>query len=162
LTERGRACDNTLAVRCRSPAQLAQVRVKDQGHGYHPVALFTSAFYDSRTKRDEQHRVARPLAVPLYLDIVFLRGSATRLPVVEPPAIRALDRPLRAFGIVNTKAHAVAVAEIELGEVPMQVLFRAFHAALEDAEKPFDGVRAGAAPAVLLRRCATVRCSGNS
>ena len=45
-------------------------------------------------------------------------------------------QPLGAFHIARSRAsNAVAVAEIELGEVPMQVLFRAFHAALEDAEK---------------------------
>ena len=38
---------------------------------------------------------------------VALRGPATRLPVVKPPAFGTLDRPLGALGIVNPEPDAV-------------------------------------------------------
>ena len=57
LTERARRETTPLQL-ARLPAQLPNLRVKDQGHGYHPVALFTSVVYDSRTNSDRQHAVA--------------------------------------------------------------------------------------------------------
>ena len=59
-----------------------------------------------------------------------------------------------ALGIFDAKARAVAIAEIELGEIAMQVSFAAMlidalHAALEDREEAFDGVGVNVAANVL-------------
>jgi len=65
--------------------------------------------------------------------------------VSEALADNALERVRSARRIINTKRSALIIAEIELREIALQVLFiamlvGAFHAALEHAEKAFDGV----------------------
>jgi hypothetical protein len=57
----------------------------------------------------------------------------------------AFDRPFGTLHIVNTKADAIAIAEIELGKISVQVflaamLVDALHAALEDRIVAFNGV----------------------
>ena len=57
----------------------------------------------------------------------------------------ALQRASARCNIVNAELHAIAVAEIKFGQIPMQmllfaVLIDAFHAALEDRIVALDGV----------------------
>jgi hypothetical protein len=59
---------------------------------------------------------------------------------------RASDCAAGAFGIVNTELDTVRIAKIKLVQIFLQVLLRtmlvnADHAALEDAEEAFNGVR---------------------
>src|SRR5712671_4761230 len=61
----------------------------------------------------------------------------------------ALQRPLSALYIVNAKSNAIAVAEIELGQISVQMLLfamliDALHATLEDRIIAFNGVGVGA------------------
>src|SRR5262249_18444742 len=61
----------------------------------------------------------------------------TSLAIRQSLADDAANRELGAFLVINTKGDPVAVAEIELGQIPMQVLFRdveiaPVYAALED------------------------------
>src|ERR1700680_3973528 len=63
--------------------------------------------------------------------------SVTSRSIREALANDTLDRPLSAFDVVNPEPHAVAVAEIELGKISVQVLLfamliDALHTALED------------------------------
>lgn len=67
--------------------------------------------------------------------------------VGEPLTHHTAQQKFRTFGILNTDCRAVAVAEIELREIAMQVLLAAElvhapHAALEDREIAFDLVSA--------------------
>jgi hypothetical protein len=64
---------------------------------------------------------------------------ATSPPIGQTLTASSLDRATGALGIVNPELDAVRIAEIEFGEVAMQVLPTAMlvdadHAALEDAE----------------------------
>ena len=73
----------------------------------------------------------------------FLR-PISRL-IGEPLAGHTTEQAVSASLVVDPKCNPVAVAEIELGHIAMQVALRgvlidAFHAALEDREKTFDGV----------------------
>src|SRR5580704_16187737 len=63
----------------------------------------------------------------------------------EPLALGALDRIDGALHVVDSEADAIGIAEVEFGEVAMQMtagamLVNAGHAALEDAEIAFDSV----------------------
>ncbi len=63
----------------------------------------------------------------------------------QPLPFDALDRGMRAGGITHAELFAVIIAEIELGEIAMQMLLVAMlvhaeHAALEDTEIVFDRV----------------------
>lgn len=68
------------------------------------------------------------------------RGERCRLtspPIGQPLAYRATDRAIGALAVVNPELGAVAVAEIELCQIAVQVLLGAMlvdalHAALED------------------------------
>ena len=60
-------------------------------------------------------------------------------------ALAALDCATRPLTIADAKSNAVGIAEVKLAQIRLQMLFaamliNAFHAALEDAEKSFDGV----------------------
>src|SRR5579863_9689983 len=75
------------------------------------------------------------------------RPSVNRL-VGEPLADNAFQRAVGAGHIVNAKFDPVAIAEIELGQIAVQVLFLAMlidalHAALEDRIVAFGGVGVG-------------------
>ena len=66
--------------------------------------------------------------------------------ICQPLAFRALNRAMRALGIVHAKARAVRIAEIEFAQIRLQMLFSAVvvhaaHPAFEYAEKAFYGVR---------------------
>jgi len=83
--------------------------------------------------------------------------SATRLPVGKALADDAPDRALSAFDIVDAQGDPVAVAEIKLGEIAVQVFLAAMlvdaaHPALEDREKAFNGVGMCRAAHVLVDR----------
>src|SRR5580700_3342288 len=80
---------------------------------------------------------------------------ATSRFVSEPPTFCAFDGERRALHIVNALVLSVAVAEIELRQIPMQmglgnVLIGAIHAALEDRKEAFDGVSVYVAPHVFV------------
>lgn len=65
--------------------------------------------------------------------------------VGKPPTLRALQGKRSAVGIVYAKLFTVAVPEIELVQIAMQVgfadvLIHAVHAAFEDREEAFDGI----------------------
>src|SRR5229473_2824683 len=82
-------------------------------------------------------------------------GLATSRSVGEPLPADTLDRPLGALVIVDAEGSAVAVPEIELGEVAVQVplitmLINAAHPTLEDAEKALDSVGVDIAANVFL------------
>jgi hypothetical protein len=68
-----------------------------------------------------------------------------RLPVSEPLSNDAFNRAFGALHVIYAKANAIAVPEIELRQISVQVLLfamliYAFHAALEDRIVAFDGV----------------------
>ena len=61
-----------------------------------------------------------------------------RLPVGEPLSDDALNRPLRTLYVINTESHTVAVTEIELAQISVQMPFAAMlidalHTAFKDA-----------------------------
>lgn len=65
--------------------------------------------------------------------------------ISQPLALHALQQNLGALGIVNAVRGAVGIAEIELGQVTVQmvmpaVLVNTFHAALENRKETFNGV----------------------
>ena len=65
--------------------------------------------------------------------------------VGEPTALRTLQAQRSAGGIVHAKLFAMAVAEIKLGQIAMQVgfadvLIHAVNAAFKDREETFNGV----------------------
>lgn len=69
----------------------------------------------------------------------------TRLPVHQALALRAFDRSNGAFNIAAAERNPVIVAEVELRQIPMQVLLAAvlidaIHAAFEDREVAFDRI----------------------
>ena len=68
-----------------------------------------------------------------------------RLVIGESLALGPLDGAVRAFCIVNAKAGTLVIAEIEFGQIPLQVggghmEIRSGDTALEDREVIFDGV----------------------
>lgn len=79
---------------------------------------------------------------------------------VNPPIGRALafiaiqgDR--NASGVVNTEAHVVAMAEVELRQIAMKMalaamLIDAFHPAIEDREVAFDVGGIGIVPHIFI------------
>lgn len=87
-------------------------------------------------------------ALHLTLDAHLRRKGglcAVRLTIREPLALCTNDGLGRALLVLDTKRRAVVVAEIELRQVPMQVLLRAMlvgpaHAALEHREVAFHGI----------------------
>lgn len=71
---------------------------------------------------------------------------ATSPPIGQALPFNPLHHAAHAFGIFDAHGRAVRVAKIELGKVAMNVLFAAVlvdavHAALEDREEAFNGVR---------------------
>ena len=75
--------------------------------------------------------------------------------ISEPTPLRALQCALCAGGIVNAKLLAIAVAEIELRQIAMQVrladvLIDAINAALQDREKALDRVGVNIAAHILV------------
>ena len=71
----------------------------------------------------------------------------------QPLADHAREQPVGTIGIIAAGGDAVGVAEIELGEVAVKVLFGAplidaAHPAFEDAEEAFDGVSVNVATAI--------------
>ena len=84
--------------------------------------------------------------------------------VGEPLTYHTLQRFVGALGIFNSERRAVAVTEIELGEIAVQVLLAAplidaLHPALEDAEIAFDGVGVDPAAPILAGAPAAPGCS---
>lgn len=76
-----------------------------------------------------------------------------RLSIRQPLTNDTLQRALSPLAIFNAQLRAVAVAEIKLRNVTVQVLLRAvlvdaLHAALEHAVEPLDRVRVRLAPAI--------------
>lgn len=84
--------------------------------------------------------------------------SPTSLLIGQPLAIRAFDGFGRALSVVNPKRDPLVVAEVELAEIPLQVLCRnmvigADHATFEDREIAFDRVSVPEiAPNIFLNR----------
>ena len=85
--------------------------------------------------------------------------------ISESLAADALHRFDRAQLVINAVGLAIAVTEIELGKVTMQmlldtVLIDATHAPLEDAEKAFNGVAVNVALNILAdtAKCAAMLC----
>src|ERR1700686_1899181 len=81
-------------------------------------------------------RAARPRTFSPWATSRFI-GEAT--------ALCAADGKRRALHVVNPTLLPVAIAEIEFGQIAMQVrladvLIDAVHATLKDREKSFDGV----------------------
>src|SRR5689334_13996249 len=88
-----------------------------------------------QTARTELSYLA--LASPLAFRLLPYGLSVTSLPVGQPLPNDALQRLLGARHVIHTPRDAVAIAEIELREIAMQVLLfavlvDALHAALED------------------------------
>ena len=82
---------------------------------------------------------------------------ATSPPIGEALAFGASDRAACAFGVVNPESDAVRIAEIELGEVAMQmlladVLINTVDAALQDREVIFGSVAVGIPSDVFILR----------
>src|SRR6266508_2411643 len=97
-----------------------------------------------------------PFALAWALCLLLPYGcSLTRRSIGEALADDAPDGALGALYVIYAKSDAVAIAEIELGEIAVQVflaamLVHAFHAALEDRVEPFDGVGVGEATHVFI------------
>jgi len=75
--------------------------------------------------------------------------------VGQPPALSAFERQRGALHVVNAQPFPVAVSEIELAQIAVQVRFadvlvHAVHAAFEDREETFDGVGMGVTAHVLI------------
>ena len=73
----------------------------------------------------------------------FLRTSCL---IHEPLAAYAFEQLISALHVIHAPLDAIAVPEIKLGQIPMQMLLRAmlvnaFHAALEYGKETFDGIR---------------------
>ena len=71
-----------------------------------------------------------------------LKSGLVRLPVHQPLAFNAFDRGKGAVDVAVAERHAVIVAVVELGKIPMQMLLfamliHAAHSALEDREVAF-------------------------
>jgi hypothetical protein len=86
---------------------------------------------------------------------VIFESVDTRLPIREPLPFDSVECPNRPLLVVNAKRNARVVPEIELRQIPVQMLFGAMlvdamHAALKDAEHAFDGVRVGIAAHVFV------------
>src|SRR5205823_13863714 len=91
-------------------------------------------------------RAARPLTCSPWATSRFV-GEAT--------ALCAFDGQRRALHVINTALLTVAVAEIELREIAMQmrfadVLIGAVNAALQNRKEPLDGVGVDVAANVLI------------
>src|SRR6516165_10196669 len=72
-------------------------------------------------------------------------GFSVSRSVGQPLADNPAQRPVGAFHVVNTESDAVTVAEIELGEIPMQMILAdveiaAVYAALEEREEAFHSI----------------------
>ena len=81
--------------------------------------------------------------------------SSTSGSVGKTLARESLDRPIGASEIIEPGLDPVAVAEIELGQIPLQVglahmLLNAIDAALQDGEIAFDGIGVSVVPHVFL------------
>ena len=77
------------------------------------------------------------------------------LPVREALANDALQQFTCSLLVIYLKGDAVVVAEVEFGQIAVQVftaamLINAVHAALEDTEKAFNGIGTGIAPHPLV------------
>jgi hypothetical protein len=75
-------------------------------------------------------------------------ASATNCFVSQPLSLGAFDRSIGAFGILDSNSGPMAVAEIELGEVAVQVLLAyveiaTVNATLQEREKAFHGIGMG-------------------
>jgi hypothetical protein len=69
----------------------------------------------------------------------------TRLSIGQPFAFDTFERALGAFDILDAKARAIVVAEIEFGEIAMQMLLADVvectnYAALENRKIVFSGI----------------------
>src|SRR6266540_137897 len=98
-------------------------------------------------------QTARIGLYPSFSDFAFasaLRLLPYGLSVMRRPIGKALpddttDRTFSALYIITAERNAIAVAEIEFRQVPMQVLLfavlvHAFHAALKNREVAFNGI----------------------
>lgn len=82
--------------------------------------------------------------LPRLIPFLFGSSFSSRL-IGEPLADHTAQQFFSAFVVLDSKRLAIVVAEIELGHVTVKMVVRAvlidaFHAALEDREKTFDGV----------------------
>src|SRR5205823_12408892 len=82
-------------------------------------------------------------------------GPRTSLLIGQPLADNALKNAARASFIIATERLSIAVTELKLGEVTVQMLLGAMlidatHTALEDAERALNGVRCYVAANIFL------------
>ena len=90
---------------------------------------------------------------------------ATSCSIHQPLANRTGERGISALHVVHAQLGAVAVAEVELSHVAVEVLLAAMlvdalHAALEHAVEALDGVRVGQTAHILTLAVAGVVVSG--
>jgi hypothetical protein len=80
------------------------------------------------------------------LGAIFRRGQRlVRISICEPLALGTNEREIGAGYVIHPQLDTIAVTEIELGEITVQVslaamLIDAFHAAFKDAVKAFNSV----------------------
>lgn len=111
------------------------------GNSSWPVSTLAGSRHSQRQRFSRLGLVRCPLATSCFIG--------------QPLALGADDGEIGALGVVNAKLDAVAVPEIELTEIPLQVgfgdvLINAVDAALEDRKVALDGVGVGVAPDVFL------------
>ena len=91
---------------------------------------------------------------------------STNCSIGQPLPLGALDSQVVASDIVDAQLDAVGVAEVELGQVAVQMGFAdvevaAIDAALEDREVAFEGVGISLVPNVFLGRVVNGLTSGS-
>jgi hypothetical protein len=117
---------------------------RSQAYGRSPQTARTGSFYLVPTL---------PLALAFRLLPYGL--SVVALPIGEPLADDTTKAPLGALYIVNAEPNAVAVSEIALCQISMQVLLAAmlvdaFHAALEHGKEALRGVGMRVTPDIFV------------
>src|SRR6266446_2800006 len=108
-----------------------------------------------QTARTEFSYSASAFPLVLVFRLLPYGLSVVSLPIRQPLPDNALQRSFGALYIINTEPNAIAVAEIELSKISVQVLFfamlvDAFHAALEDRIEAFNRIGVDVAANVFL------------
>src|ERR1700683_1954491 len=107
-----------------------------------------------RRLRQDRERFAETARIVLFYSAFFVCPfrrvfpyglSVVSLPIGEPLSDNSFHRSRGALHVIYAKPNAVAIAEIELRQIAVQVLFlavliNALHAALKDREVAFDRV----------------------
>ena len=124
--------------------------------------------WDLVRQRRSVFELPRGISLPEPRGFPRASSSASRTYrfVSQPLTHDALQRDVGALFIFDPESLPVAVSEIELGHIAMQValcavLVDALHAALEDAEEAFDRVRVDLATALLAATVVDVLVVGN-